>query len=194
MGGKKEGLLNLKINGRESHSSVSSVNEAELIPLDMNNNPMTKMTSNGVSNNCGELVLRKARHLEDDDDTSTSTTTTKLKRNGSGGSGGGAGGSIGHINLNDDEDDDEVEDLAKMISCFALLMPNRITAGGSDHRTPTASTLSSSSSSSNGSAAQSSSNARQDIMITAAAAASALGMGQIKRTSSSLFSRLGKNT
>lgn len=189
MGGKKEGLLNLKINGRESHSSVSSVNEAELIPLDMNNNPMTKMTSSGGANNCGELVLRKARHLEDDDDTTTSSSTnTKIKRNGSGGSGGGAGGSVGHINLNDDEDDDEVEDLAKMISCFALLMPNRITAAGSE-RTPTAS-----SSSSNGSAAQSSSHARQDIMITAAAAASALGMGQIKRTSSSLFSRLGKNT
>jgi hypothetical protein len=151
--GKKEGLLNLKIN--------SNINE-ELISMDMNNN---NVNSNGNGNNEGEMVLnlRKSRQMED------GTEKNNIK-----------------INLNDDDDDYEVEDLAKMISCFALLMPNRLTSnvaavnGGS------------------GSAAQAnpnnpigtSSNSRQDIMITAAAAASALGMNQMNKHSSSFFNKL----
>jgi hypothetical protein len=56
----------------------------------------------------------------------------------------------------DDEYEDEVEDLAKMISCFALLMPNRSNAVAS-----------------NGSSSSAASHTiRNDIMMTAAVAAS----------------------
>ena len=63
------------------------------------------------------------------------------------------------------DDDDEIEDLAKMISCFAVLMPNRPKAVGSS--TVNAANISS---------------AHNDIMMTAAAAASAFGMKSPKST------------
>ena len=69
---------------------------------------------------------------------------------------------------NYEEDDDEVEDLAKMISCFALLTPSRFPIGSSNSSTST--------------------NSGADIMMTAAAAVSSYGMKQ-KSNAASLFSR-----
>ena len=60
-----------------------------------------------------------------------------------------------------DTDNDEAEDFAKMISCFALLMPNRQAAVTSAPHNPSSTSV----------------NSRHDIMMTAAAAASALNLG-----------------
>ena len=71
----------------------------------------------------------------------------------------------------DTDNNDEAEDFAKMISCFALLMPSRppaVTAG--PHNASSASSSSGSSNGSNGS------HSRHDLMMTAAAAANAFGL------------------
>lgn len=154
----------------------SNGGEGDLIP-DLNNNTAgPRMMKSGGD----ELVLRKSRHLEE----ASATAATS--------SGSASSGPKISLDLNDDDDDYEVEDLAKMISCFALLMPNRITGGssanGSNAATPSGSTTTANRNSGSGSSLS----ARKDIMLTAAAAASALGMGQVKRQAS-MFNRLKNN-
>lgn len=74
-------------------------------------------------------------------------------------------------------EEDEIEDLAQMISCFALLMPNRspasaITAGPSQSNT---------------------NNSQKDIMLAAAAAASTYGLKQSSNNPFSFLDRFVNN-